>query len=292
MTMTTDNKFDFKIKPSDRNINDFILNKQIGDGSCGKVYECQDKITNDIFAIKMININILDVKKQIDNEIYVQYSYTHRHIVKISEWFYDKEKIYILMEYAPCSDLYNYTKYMEKIPHEQLIISYMKQLLNCLMFLRENKIIHRDLKPENIMVFDNGLTLKISDFGLCFIATNNYPCNDVVGTVEFVSPEAVAKKEYDCRADIWSLGVILCEMVTGDVPSFCTRGRNNEDNIKLGDREIDFQCDTHFKTLCHDLIKKMLVVNPNERIGLEECLEYIDKMHKTLHEILHKDIFM
>ena len=151
----------------------------------------------------------------------------------------------------------------------------MTCLLKAVLFLHNNGIIHRDIKPENIVFVESGNfnALKLIDFGLS-IQQNAKRDNRRVGTPYYMSPEMI-KGNFVYASDVWSVGVILFIMVTGKRPF---RGKCKEEVYnKISSGKYDYKslnnakCSEELK----DLIKKMIVCDPDKRITIEACLEHI-----------------
>ena len=164
--------------------------------------------------------------------------------------------------------------------HPERCLSYMKQLWSCLIFLRDNNIIHRDIKPENLLVFDQGYTIKLTDFGWGYVIdkSNDYkkPCGEIAGTPDYIAPEIMLELEHDHRCDLWSSGIFFYELITGVPPTDELSMEDTMKIIKTGFIELKTPIETNFNMWCFGIIKKILQYDPNHRPTLEYCLEYLN----------------
>ena len=186
------------------------------------------------------------------------------------------ENIFIISEYCSKGDLI--TNLMENGAFDEYnACKIFQQILSALEYLHKNNICHRDIKPENILLNSEG-EAKLSDFGLSKFFNNNEFLNTFCGSPIYAAPEMLQGKEYDgIKIDIWCLGISLYTMVAGELPFFVENEKDIQiliDKIIKGQYEIpDFLSDE-----CKDLIKKMMQINPEKRINLEEI-----KRHKWVN---------
>jgi len=200
--------------------------QQLGEGSFGKAFLCEKDSDGSLCVIKQILIEGMNEKEKADvlNESNILAKLDHPNIIKFYDVFESKKPkhmINIVTEYADGGDL------SEKIKErknkngnftESEILDYFTQICLAIRHIHEKKIIHRDLKSGNIFLMKNGF-VKLGDFG---IAKNFQRTIDkaktMVGTPYYLSPEIIESKPYDSKSDIWSLGVLLYEMMTFKMP--------------------------------------------------------------------------
>ena len=200
--------------------------QQLGEGSFGKAFLCEKDSDGSLCVIKQILIEGMNEKEKEDvlNESNILAKLDHPNIIKFYDVFESKKPkhmINIVTEYADGGDL------SEKIKErknkngnftESEILDYFTQICLAIRHIHEKKIIHRDLKSGNIFLMKNGF-VKLGDFG---IAKNFQRTIDkaktMVGTPYYLSPEMIESKPYDSKSDIWSLGVLLYEMMTFKMP--------------------------------------------------------------------------
>ncbi len=195
--------------------------EELGKGGMGKVYRVEDKKIKEEVALKLIKPEIASDKKTIErfsNELKMARKISHRNVCRMYDLGEEKGTHYITMEYVPGEDLKRLTRKVEQFSAGRTL-SIARQVCEGLAEAHRLGVVHRDLKPQNIMVDEDG-NARIMDFGIArsLKAKGITGAGVMVGTPEYMSPEQVEVKEVDQRSDIYSLGVILYEMVTGRVP--------------------------------------------------------------------------
>jgi serine/threonine protein kinase/Flp pilus assembly protein TadD len=195
--------------------------EELGRGGMGKVYKALDTELNEKIAIKLLKPEVSADEETIErfrNELKTARQVSHKNICRMYHLTKEEGNYYITMEYVPGEDLKRLIRKIGQMPVGRTI-SIAKQVLEGLAEAHSMGIVHRDLKPQNIMV-DEGGNVRIMDFGIArSLATKGITGAGVmIGTPEYMSPEQVEGKPVDQRSDIYSLGIILYEMVTGRVP--------------------------------------------------------------------------
>ena len=189
----------------------------------------------------------------------------HKNVIKVYQILDDSNNYLIIMEYCEGGELFNYIVKKGRLSEEEASF-FFYQIINGVEYIFSKGIAHRDLKPENLLLSNNNI-IKIIDFGLSnyFDGENNLvtPC----GSPCYASPEMVSGNNYNgFNIDIWATGIILFAMVCGYLPF------EDPDNDKLFDQilKADLDFPDHVSEICKDLIKKILVTNPKERIKIEQ----------------------
>jgi len=195
--------------------------EELGKGGMGKVYKVIDKEINIKVALKLINPEISTDKKTIErfrNELKVARDITHKNICRMYDLNKEKSSYYITMEYIDGEDLKGLIRKVGQLPIGKTV-SVAKQISEGLVEAHKRGIIHRDLKSNNIMIDREG-NARIMDFGIARSMKSKSITGSgvMIGTPEYMSPEQSEAKKLDQRSDIYSLGVILYEMVTGLLP--------------------------------------------------------------------------
>ena len=252
-----------------------IFPKQLGSGSFGRVFLVSHNETKQLFAQKVIDkrkllmsYGKLDI---IYNEINIHSKLDHENIIKLYNFNEDNENINIIMEYAPNGNLYDLITKEKTGFSEYKAFEYFIQVVNAVYYLQNNNIIHRDIKPENILIGDDN-KIKLCDFGWAKELTLENR-STFCGTVEYMDPEIVGSENYDYGVDIWSLGILLYELLYGHSPFKANTNKNVILNIKSHELNFDDTNKTVSKS-CKDLIQKILNNNPQKRYKIKDILDH------------------
>jgi tetratricopeptide (TPR) repeat protein/tRNA A-37 threonylcarbamoyl transferase component Bud32 len=195
--------------------------EELGKGGMGKVYKARDTEIQEKIALKLIKPEISADKKTIErfqNELKFARKIGHRNVCRMYDLNKEEGSYYITMEYVSGEDLKSFIRRVGQLPSGKAV-SIAKQVTEGLAEAHRLGVIHRDLKPSNIMIDKDG-NARIMDFGIArSVETKGITgAGIMIGTPEYMPPEQAEAKEVDQRSDIYSLGVILYEMLTGRVP--------------------------------------------------------------------------
>lgn len=209
------------IKRKAQFIGHFRLGAMIGQGGMGKVYRATDTITKRIVALKVLNPELTadpENKRRLKAEGELLSSFDHPNIVKVFAIGESEGRGYIAMEFLPGGTLKERLTAGHPLPLEQ-IKEYIAQVCAALQEVHQHRTIHRDLKTGNLMLGEDG-NLRLMDFGLSKspLVTTMTSLGSVLGTLGYVAPEQVTGGEVDARTDIFSLGVIIYELLTNRLP--------------------------------------------------------------------------
>ena len=249
-------------------VNEYIINrKRIGKGSFSTIYKGYSTKNNEIYAIKEITIDKKQNKSNVKRELNVLKTLDNPYIVKLHDVIIDTNynNIYFILDYYPKGDL---AKFLNHKPlKEKYCRKYMKQLALGLEYLLNKDILHRDLKPQNILL-TNEYNIKITDFGFAKQVDKNSLITTLCGSPMYMAPEIINKKDYDIKSDLWSVGVILYEMIYGSVPfnvsNFLELIKNiNNKDITFNHKKIKPTSE------CLELMKQLLIKDPKNRITWE-----------------------
>lgn len=193
----------------------------IGGGGMSNVYLAHDMILNRDVAMKVLHYNFNDQDesyRRFQREALSATSLNHPNIVSIYDVGEDEGLHYLVMEYVKGMTLKQYiTEYAPIAPTR--CVEIMKQLTSAIAVAHQNQIIHRDIKPQNILLDEDG-NVKVTDFGIAMAltATSFTKTNSVLGTVHYLSPEQARGGMTTKKSDIYSLGIVLYELLTGELP--------------------------------------------------------------------------
>ncbi|AVK62944.1 Stk1 family PASTA domain-containing Ser/Thr kinase [Lactobacillus sp. CBA3606] len=195
--------------------------RSLGEGGMANVYLAHDLILDRDVAVKLLRLDLRDDPKTIkrfQREALATTELVHPHIVSLYDIGEENGMQYLVMEYVKGMDLKNYIKQQFPFPRQQ-VIDIMEQILSAVATAHAHNIIHRDLKPQNILIDEQG-NAKITDFGIAVALSEHTmtQTNTILGSVHYLSPEQARGSMATKQSDIYSLGIILYEMLTGSVP--------------------------------------------------------------------------
>jgi serine/threonine protein kinase len=200
----------------------YTLERQIGQGGIGQVFFGHDTQTNEPVAIKALKRHALEdnprLLERFQREAAALKELDHPNIVKMLAMVEDAGRHYIVMEYVSGGSLYDVLKEQGKLPLDR-VLAIALDLCDALTRTHRLQIIHRDIKPANVLLLPDG-TPRLTDFGAARLKRLKTLTSEgnIVGTVSYLSPEACQGRSVDERTDIWSFGVMLLEMLTGQRP--------------------------------------------------------------------------
>ena len=204
-------------KISDR----YQIIKAIGEGGMANVYLAYDTILDRDVAVKVLRGDLANDEKfvrRFQREALSASSLTHPNIVEVYDVGEDHGMYYIVMEYVEGRHLKDLIKKRGKLTTSE-VIDIMLQITDGMSVAHDSYIIHRDIKPQNIMILENGL-VKIMDFGIAMAlnSTQLTQTNSVMGSVHYLPPEQASGKGATLQSDIYSMGIVMYELLTGKLP--------------------------------------------------------------------------
>jgi serine/threonine protein kinase len=251
-----------------------IEDKALGKGGFGHVWKVKHKLTKKIYAIKVINKDYIlkeNMVEQINREIEIMYKTDHPHIIKLYNHYEDDDNFYLIMHCASKGQLYSQLKRLKRLD-ERTVAQYLRELISAVKYIHSMNppIIHRDIKPENILIDGEGRA-KLADFGWSNFYEDNKKRETYCGTPEYLAPEMVMKQGHNEKIDIWSIGVLMFELLAGR-PPFVYKGDTNKlyNDIK----SLRIQWTDDFPMLAKNLITKILKLKPDDRPSLEEMIAH------------------
>ena len=199
----------------------YEIDKLIGVGGMANVYRAKDLLQDRTVAVKILRdefLNNEDLVRRFKNESKAISLLNHPNIIKVFDVSVSDKIRYIAMEYVDGITLKDYIEEQKVLSWRETVF-FIEQILSALGHAHEKGIIHRDVKPQNIMVLDKG-SIKVMDFGIArFSRSETHTVTDkAIGSVHYISPEQAKGDRIDAKADIYSTGVIMYEMLTGKLP--------------------------------------------------------------------------
>jgi len=260
-------------------IQDFKIAEKLGSGKFGYVYKAKEKRTQKVVAMKVLFKTQLaqhDVEKQLQRETEIQSHLRHPNILRCYGYFYDALRVYLILEYIPNGNIFKLLQQEGKFSEEKTS-RYIKTLASALLYCHKKNILHRDIKPENLLLGEDG-ELKIADFGWSVIADTRR--TTICGTLDYLPPEMIVNQAHDKTVDVWSLGVLTYEFLTGR-PPFLEKEQNQTYRRIL---DVDLKIPSWCSAEARDLINNLLVREPSKRILLDKVLAhpFITKYEKEV----------
>lgn len=255
-----------------KQIRQYNITAELGHGAYSTVCKAFSKVNRRNFAIKIFpktNLQEQGGSERFQREINSMACLRHDNLVALYDFFWDELNFYMVIDFCPGGELFDYIVKHDKLD-EPVAALIFKQIVSAISFCHERGLAHRDLKPENVLI-DRFPHVKISDFGLCGFINNNELMKTFCGSPAYCAPECLSKLQYDGRlSDVWSLGVILFCMVTGDHPWNCS----NTSQMLRQILSCSYTIPDFLSEQCRDLLSKMLLSNPNDRIRPDQILEH------------------
>lgn len=267
--------------------NRYEIIRKIGDGGMAFVYEAKDRLLNRIVAVKVLRPEFVDDEEflaKFKREAEAVANISHPNIVNVYDVGCDGKVNYIVMEYVDGQNLKEIIK-SEGTLDEYTALDITKQIARALGAAHKKGVIHRDIKPHNILISSEGRNVKVADFGIAKAATNSTMTNigSIIGSVHYFSPEQAKGKSVKKNADLYSLGIVLYEMLLGKVPF---KG-DSPISIALQHINEDIEFSTEEKTQIpqsiRTLIKKLTEKAPEDRYqSSEEVIEDIEYIEQNI----------
>jgi len=254
-------------------IGNFKLGKTIGVGSFGKVKIAEHLVTGHKVAVKILNrkkIKSLRMDLKIRREITNMKLFRHPHIIRLYEVIETPTDIFMIMEYVPGGELFDYIVANGKLSEEDAR-RFFQQIISGVEYCHSHMVVHRDLKPENLLINKKTNCVKIADFGLSTMMHDGDFLKTSCGSPNYAAPEVISGKLYaGPEVDVWSCGVILYTLL-------CARLPFDDEYIPSLFKKIRaglFDIPNHISSTCKDLINAMLVVDPLKRITIAEIRQH------------------
>jgi serine/threonine protein kinase len=254
-------------------ISDFEKEREIGKGGFGLVLKVLHKKTQKVYCIKVIEKQGIMEQKLVDQmnrEIEIMYILNNPHCLRLKNHFEDDTNFYLVMPLASKGQLYRVLKKFRKFD-ERTAAQILRETISALQYLHSFNppIIHRDIKPENLLLNEGGRVL-LADYGWSNFNMEGDVRKTFCGTPEYIAPEMLMKKGHDTRVDIWSIGILMFELLAGYSPFVAKTNQELYQNIK----RLKIQWPKDMPPLAKNLISKILKINPLERPTFDEILNH------------------
>ncbi|KAF7055995.1 hypothetical protein CFC21_063458 [Triticum aestivum] len=268
--------------PAPRVVGEYELGEMVGKGTFAEVFRAVHAPTGARVAVKEIDRRRVDdhVRRGILQEMSILGSLSHPNILRLINTIETGEKLFLVLEYCDGGDLEAYRQThggpRNRLP-EATARDFTRQLAEGLKVLRGERIVHRDLKPQNLLLSADGdaITLKIGDFGFARSLMHENLAATFCGSPYYMAPEIWRGDKYDAKADLWSVGVILFQLVTGELPFL------GENRVELREKVLsssglsfppDMEADLHPEFI--DLCRRLICLDPAERMPFEEFFNH------------------
>ncbi|KAK4578168.1 hypothetical protein RGQ29_028348 [Quercus rubra] len=261
-----------------RLVGDYILGPKIGSGSFAVVWKSKHRHSGVEVAVKEIDRIQLSpkVSENLLKEISILSTIDHPNIIRLFDAIETQDRIYLVLEYCDGGDLAAYINKHGKVS-EAIARHFMRQLAAGLQVLQEKHLIHRDLKPQNLLLTKGEVTplLKIGDFGFARSLTPQGLADTLCGSPLYMAPEIIRNQKYDAKADLWSVGAILFQLVTGKPPFDGNSQLQLFQNI-LTSTELQFPQGAleELHPDCVDLCRSLLRQDPVQRLTFTEFFNH------------------
>jgi len=267
------------IKHADGALSDkYDVGNKLGEGTQGVVFIAQRKVDGAARAVKQVLKSSLRQAetKAFFKEIDIMKSMDHPNIVKLYDTFEDKKFFFLVMEVCSGGELLD--RIIAQGFSESQAAIVVKQVLRAVFYMHENDIVHRDLKPENFLLGENGPIaednlLKLIDFGIACECKPGQVLTEKKGTAFYVAPQVISRR-YDNKCDLWSVGVIMYTLITGNVPFHGVDDLDTLTKVRAGLVRYDDKDWGKVSAEAKDFCKALLKRNPKLRIAAEDALNH------------------
>uniref|UniRef100_A0AAY4DUZ1 Peripheral plasma membrane protein CASK n=1 Tax=Denticeps clupeoides TaxID=299321 RepID=A0AAY4DUZ1_9TELE len=262
----------------------YELCEVIGKGPFSVVRRCINRETGQQFAVKIVDVAKFTSSpglstEDLKREASICHMLKHPHIVELLETYSSDGMLYMVFEFMDGADLcFEIVKRADAgfVYSEAVASHYMRQILEALRYCHDNNVIHRDVKPHCVLLAskENSAPVKLGGFGVAIqLGESGLVAGGRVGTPHFMAPEVVKREPYGKPVDVWGCGVILFILLSGCLPFYGTKERLFEGIIK-GKYKMNPRQWGHISESAKDLVRRMLMLDPAERITVYEALNH------------------
>ena len=271
-------------------IAEFDIKRQLGSGALSTVHEAIHRPTGQAFAIKRIELNKIGVMDQenIEKEIDAHRVMDHKNIVRLHDFFMEGRVVYLVLEHCRHGNLFRYINRQGKLTEDE-VKKFFYQTCEAIAYMHQKKYINRDLKPENILLDDEN-NVKLCDFGWACHLNETVYRRLKAGTYAYMSPENLSGALQDEASDIWSLGILLYELLYNKEPF---SGISCNDQLKkIKQNSIDF-AKREISSEAKHLITKILQLDKNSRPSIGAVLnsDFLNHGNKSTRNSYNARVF-
>lgn len=262
----------------------YVVQEEIARGGMGVLYKALDRTIDRIVAIKLVHAHLSgdpSFAQRFLREARAMGRLQHKNIVTIYAVEEERGTQFLVMEYCQGKNLRENIRQQTTLPARD-VLNLAQQLASALAYAHTQGVIHRDLKPANVLVDQKG-TAKLTDFGIAAAMDEAAltSAGQVIGTPEYMSPEQARGGKIDGRSDLYSLGIVMYEMLTGQTPYAKSSGTSILGKLAYDREELALQFPAHLPSLIQGVVRDLLRRNPEERIA------DADTLASQLHELLY-----
>ncbi|KFM09700.1 Serine/threonine-protein kinase PAK 7, partial [Aptenodytes forsteri] len=244
---------------------------KIGEGSTGIVCIATEKHTGKQVAVKKMDLRKQQRRELLFNEVVIMRDYHHENVVDMYNSYLVGDELWVVMEFlegGALTDIVTHTRM-----NEEQIATVCLSVLRALSYLHNQGVIHRDIKSDSILLTSDG-RIKLSDFGFCAQVSKEVPRRkSLVGTPYWMAPEVISRLPYGTEVDIWSLGIMVIEMIDGEPPYFneppLQAMRRIRDNLPPRVKDVH-----KVSSVLRGFLDSMLVREPSQRATAQELLRH------------------
>eukprot|EP00698_Gefionella_okellyi_P021219 TRINITY_DN6813_c0_g1_i1.p1 TRINITY_DN6813_c0_g1~~TRINITY_DN6813_c0_g1_i1.p1 ORF type:complete len:627 (-),score=92.98 TRINITY_DN6813_c0_g1_i1:153-2033(-) len=262
----------------------YTIIQEIGSGSFATVFKARHNTSGLYVAIKSIRRSRLNPKlwTNLEAEITILKSFDHPNIVKLYAIESNDTHIFLILEYCGGGDLASFIRSRGSRPMPEALAKYfMRQLAAGLEFVHQLNVIHRDLKPSNLLLSEasESAVLKIADFGFARFMIEDGLAETLCGSPLYMAPEILRFQKYDAKADLWSVGVILFELLTGKPPFKADHQKQLLENIEK--MELRLPKGVSISDSCLQILQLLLRRDPIHRLSYQDFFahRFLDFAH-------------
>ncbi|CAE8621828.1 unnamed protein product, partial [Polarella glacialis] len=258
---------------SKKQVAGYILDRRIGKGSYATVWKGRVEGRDEAVAVKVISRQTVTETAQLRQEVEVLRKISHPNIVRFRDLKKSAAHFYLVLEYCAGGDLSQFLRERGRVA-EEVARSFLTQISEGLCVLHRANVLHRDLKPQNILLSDCSANpvLKIADFGFARALQPQDMAATVCGSPLYMAPEILRHEPYDAKADLWSVGAILFELLIGHPPFTGTNPMQLLANIEKS-RGLPFE-DVKISSSGQDFLEALLVHSPSQRLSSQAFMQH------------------